>query len=861
VQVKVNGEGRTLDADADESTVEMLRETLGLTGTKLVCGAGVCGACTVQVDGTPMVSCLLACAALDGRSVTTVEGLGGSHPVQRALAAHDGLQCGYCTPGFAVEGAAFVDGWRRQHGDVAPDRAEIADALAGHLCRCGAYEGIYAAIAAACAGEHDDAGADAVQPPRVEAMDKVTGRARYTTDVYLDGQLEGVIVRSTRAHAVVRTVKAPEGTTMVDLLAPDRTVRYVGEPIAAVAGATLAAARSAASQVWVDYDERPAVLDAGEAQQPGAAVVYESRAERKAAPSSAEGPGIPARWHGNVRGPTSMSWRGGSAVRRIERARDQDDPNLVTGAFTTAVQVHTPLEPHACVAHWDSAGDLHLYVSAQGVGVIAEEAAKRWDLPPSRVHAHAEHVGGGFGAKNRMTTEVVAAAELARATATPVRVVLDRSAELTAAGNRAGTHTELSLLAGPDGDLAAMTADVHAEGGVSMGSAVAALGRFIYGNAPRRLRDYDVITNHGAAAPFRGPGGPPMAWALEQAVDELAHRRGEDPIALRRRWDGNPKRRPLYDWAAALPVWAQRPAPGSQTGRFRRGVGVAAANWFYFLDPATAVELTVENGVVVGRCGTQDMGNGSRSVITGVLREDLGLPADRVRVEVGLTDTVHGPTAGGSRTTPSIGPAARDAARRLRAALPAAPANGSVVELLDSADGLKVTGKRTRDRRGYAIPFGLGGFAAGRGFSGAVHVTEVEVDTRLGKVRVTRVWGGIAVGHIYAERLARSQCAGAIIQGVGFALYEQRHVDPSTGVVLTDNLEDYRIPGIGDTPEIEVHFHQEGWEQVTGHGVGLGEVAGLGVAASVGNAVHAATGWRAHDLPIRPDRLLEGISR
>jgi xanthine dehydrogenase YagR molybdenum-binding subunit len=123
------------------------------------------------------------------------------------------------------------------------------------------------------------------------------------------------------------------------------------------------------------------------------------------------------------------------------------------------------------------------------------------------------------------------------------------------------------------------------------------------------------------------------------------------------------------------------------------------------------------------------------------------------------------------------------------------------------------------------------------------------------------VWAGLAVGHIYADRLARSQCEGSVIQGIGFALYEQRHVDPRTGVVLTDNLEDYRVPGIGDTPEIEVHFHQDGWEHVTGHGVGLGEVATIGVAASVGNAVRAATGWRPYDLPIRPDRLLEGMAR
>ncbi|MDQ3504394.1 MAG: xanthine dehydrogenase family protein molybdopterin-binding subunit, partial [Actinomycetota bacterium] len=694
----------------------------------------------------------------------------------------------------------------------------------------------------------------------VEAMDKITGRARYTTDIRLDGQLEGVIIRSTKPHAVIGAVTAPQGSTLVELLPDDRTVRFVGQPIAAIAGENLAAARAAASRVSVDYDEQTPVLDAIAARRPDASLVYGSKVVRKDAPVSAEGPTLPTRWNGNVRGPASLSWRGGTAARRVQRARRDADPRLVTSTYSTAVQVHTPLEPHSCIAHWDREGELHLYVSAQAIAVITEAAAKRWKLDKDKVRGHAEHVGGGFGAKNALTPEVDAAVELARACGTPVRVVLDRSAELTAGGNRSGSETEVNLLADDAGDLTAMTIDSYGEGGVSIASGVAALGRFIYGTSPRRLRDYDIVTNHPPATPFRGPGGPPLSWALEQAVDEMAIRLDEDPIALRRRWDGNPKRRALYDWAAQLPVWAQRPAAGSQSGRFRRGVGVAAANWFYFLDPGSELELTVDGGVVVARTGTQDVGTGIRSIITGILCSELGLPVDRVRVLVGQTDTVHGPMAGGSRTTPSLAPVARDAARRLRAALGVKDGIDSVADLLAGADGLKVVGKRTRDRRGYVTPMAINDLAVGRGFSGSVHVTEVEVDMRLGKVRATRVWGGIAVGHIYAEQLARSQCEGAIIQGVGFALYEQRHVDPKTGVVLTDNLEDYRIPGIGDTPEIEIYFHQEGWEHVKGHGVGLGEIATIGVAASVGNAVHAATGWRAHDLPIRPDRLLEGTA-
>ena len=853
MEITVNGEAAKVDAGPDDTAVDLLRDGLGLTGTKLACGTGVCGACTIVVGGTPVAGCLTASAAVEGRDVTTVEGLGGTHPVQRAFAAHDALQCGFCTPGFVVEAAAFTDRWRAAHGDVAPSRAQIAQAMAGHLCRCGAYESIQAAIAAACAGRHDD---DGPAPARVEAWEKITGRARYTTDVRLEGQLEGVIIRSSLPHARVGAVRLG-GAEVVDLLPADRVVRYVGQPIAAVAAPTRAAALAAAATAEVAYTPLPAALTTVEAEKPDAPAVYDSRAGRGGAPRSNEAPLSPAKWEGNLRGPSAASWRAGTATKRIDAARERGDDRLVSATFTTAAQAHTSMEPHACVARWDDRGELHLHLSTQAVGRVAVEIAKRWNLKPGQVHIVAEHVGGGFGSKVHVTGDVIAAVELARAYAAPVRVVLDRAEELTDGGSRPATRIELSLLADGDGNLAAMSMDAWGDGGTSIGCNSAALARYIYGNSPRQLRDFDVLTHQPPGAPFRGPGGPPMVWALEQAVDEIAHRSGVDPIALRQRWDGNPKRRALYEWAAALPAWTDRQPAGSPDGRFRRGVGVAATNWLYLLDPAAEVELVVEQGVVVARTTTQDIGTGSRSVIADILRAELELPAGRIRVEVGRTGTVHGPASVASSATPSIGPAAVDAARRLRAALPTGP----VLAALGSAEGVRVVGRRRRDRRGYVTPFPIGGLAIGRGFAGAVHLSEVEVDVRLATVRVTRVWCGVAAGHIYAERLARSQCEGGIIQGIGYTLFEQRQIDPATGVVLTDNLDDYRIPGIGDTPEISIHFHQEGWEHVTGRGVGLGEMSTVGVAASIGNAVYAATGWRPHDLPIRPDRLREGINQ
>ncbi|NYH55058.1 xanthine dehydrogenase YagR molybdenum-binding subunit [Nocardiopsis arvandica] len=881
MNVRLNGSSSPVPDSPDTTAAEHIRDRLGLTGTKIACGTGVCGACTVLVDGAPTASCLMPADRLAGREVTTVEGLGGDHPVQRAFAAHDALQCGYCTPGFVVEASVFVDAWRAEHGDVRPGRERVADALSGHLCRCGAYEGIFAAVAAACAGEFD-AEPDR-DPPRVDAPDKVTGRARFSADLVPEGGWEGVIVRSAHAHARVRAVHpggarsaatplpAPGGPVdgqpvFTDLLGEERLVRYAGQPIAAVAAPTAALARAAAEAVRVDYDPLPAVLDTDEARAEGAPQVYTTRAQRRAAPSYGEAPTPPSPWRGNTRGPSTASWRGATAVRRLRGAAERGDPRLVAQEYSTAVQLHSPLEPHVCVASWERDGTLTLRVSTQTVVKTAQKAAERWELPPEKVHVVSEYVGGGFGAKGGLSTDMVAAAELSRLSHTPVRVSFDRAEELTDAGHRPGTRTRVALLADADGDLAAMTVDSEGDGGISVGSTTATLGLLGYGRSPRRVRDFDVVTHRPPGKPMRAPGGAPLAWALEQAVDTMAERLGEDPLSLRRRWDGNPKRQALYERVAALDLWRDRPR-GPRTGRFRRGVGLASSNWLYLMGPKARVELSVRDGRVLVRSATQDIGTGIRTVLGGVVADRLGMPASDLRVEIGDSGSVHGTGSFGSRTTTSMGPAAADAADRLRDALrehePRVPESGPVPEhtlkdALTAAEGVRVVGERGRDRWGALSP-DMDDVAVGRGLSGAVHVMEVEVDTLLGRVRPTRCWAGMAVGRVYAERLARNQVEGAVVQGVGYALFEERRHDPGTGVVLTDNLEDYRIPGMGDVPETGVYFHQEGFEHAVGAGVGLGEVSVVGVAASVANAVHDATGWRPRDLPVRPDRLLEGL--
>jgi xanthine dehydrogenase YagR molybdenum-binding subunit len=374
---------------------------------------------------------------------------------------------------------------------------------------------------------------------------------------------------------------------------------------------------------------------------------------------------------------------------------------------------------------------------------------------------------------------------------------------------------------------------------------------------------------------MRAPGGPAAFFALECAIDELAHALGKDPVALRRAWDDSPFRAELWDWVEALPAWKDRPR-GAQTGRFRRGVGLAMASWFYIIEPSTQVKLRLENGELVAETGSQDIGNGGRSVVARAVEGILGIAP---RVVYGDSDLVHGPLCGGSRGTASLAPAAEDAARQLAAELERwaarvrrvrnpevgggaiAHAKGSIAwdEVLKEAPRIEVVGRRKADRGGWYLPMVIGGTAFGRQLGVAIAVTEVEVDTRIGRVRATGAWSAVSAGRIVTPELARSQVQGSVVQGIGYALYEERRFCPRSHRMITRGLEDYRVAGIGDSPPVEVFFGTRERPEVEGGAIGLAEVATAPLCASVGNAVFAATGWRPTDIPIRPERVLAGV--
>ena len=882
----INGRIETLPDDPDALLVDVVRDKMNLTGTKLVCGAGVCGACTVLLDGVPVVSCLMPANAVAGKTITTVEAIGGAklHPIQRAFMTLDALQCGFCTPGFIVEAAAFHDGWRKAKGTAVPSREEIGAALSGHLCRCGAYDNILRAVAEACSGRFDG---DESAPPRLEARDKVTGKAKYTVDIRHEGQLEGLIVRSHVAHGkIVELDLAPARAipgvmAAISLLADDGMVRYVGEPIAAVAARDRKTAREAASAIGIKCEQLPSVVGLNAARRPDAAAVFERSSRNKAANVS-EGSPAPAPWKQNVRGPSAAFSHKAKTVRSaIAAAAAAHDPLLVKGVFRTAGQSHTCLEPHATVARFD--GDrLTLHVSTQAVFHVMELVAKRYKLGHDKVRVIADHVGGGFGSKASLGVDTIAAIELARAAKAPVRVALDRHEELSVTGHRPGTEIDIALLPSREGDLKALSLAAYSDNGAGINSTIAALARLIYPAEAKALADFDVVSNLPPGAPFRGPGGPPMAFALEQAVDEAALRMQVDPIKLRQRWDTDPNRQRLYEWAAELDVWRNAKGPAAQSGRYRRGVGVASGYWLYFWQPGSKVELAIKGGRLIASTAIQDIGTGSRSVIANTVAHEFGLEPHEVEVRIGDSNLVEGPGSGGSRTTASVVPPALLAIRKLKDAIeknakqkPAPGSNAPWRELIAASADISVSAMRPEDSRqlapGVRSPLKEAGFmgvvfgwmlrrfsnlAVGAGVPSSVQVVEVEVDTWLGHVRVLNVHTGVAVGKLAAPALARSQAAGSIIQGIGYALYEGREVDPARGDILTAGLEDYRIPGIADTPNIDVHFDEAGFDHVLGGSVGIGEVATVPTSPAIANAIRNAIGVRAYELPITPARLI-----
>ncbi len=716
---------------------------------------------------------------------------------------------------------------------------------------------------------------------RLEGIDKVTGRARYTSDVVLPGQLETAILRSPHAHARIVSIdtakaEAHPGVRAVmsmhdndehgivwyaedsPLFSP--VLRYVGDEVAVVAADTARAAEDALALIDVEYEVLPHVVDM-------------ERALDDDAP----------RVHG---GDDNLNGEPDEYTRGDADAAFANADVVIDAVYRTPCAVHHALESHASVARWQQGG-LELHESTQGVHAVRDMMASKLGLPASKVRVICEHMGGGFGAKQVPWKQSVMAALLARRTGCAVRVMLDRRAEALAVGNRNPVRVQVRLGANKDGTLVAIEADVIRTFGAyspqGESSNVPGLFQHLYACENVRTRQRSLYTHMGPACAFRAPGYVEACFALESAMDELAHEIGMDPLALRLHnyttrdqtqdlpWSSPEGLRTAYERLD----WNGTAAPSS--GRKRIGRGIAGHEWMAGKgSPPAYARIVVQNdGSVELLTGTQDIGTGTRTVLAQVAAESLGVPLERLSVRLGDTAAgLYAPVSSGSFTVPTMGPVVRRAALDAKQGLLDAAATllqsgGDVLDIVEghlTRDGERVMsvaelageiaphtvigdGVRLSNPSGTSIrPFGA-------------QMAEVEVDLDTGEVRLRRIVSAPECGRLLNRRTATSQVLGGVTQGVGFALTEERIVDDELGRVMNANLEDYLLPTMLDVPDI-VHAEVDLPDTNANHlgAKGMGELPLIPAAPAILNAVFDATGVRFRELPLTRARVLKALA-
>ena len=495
--------------------------------------------------------------------------------------------------------------------------------------------------------------------PRLEAPQKVTGRAKYTYDVRLPGMLWAKMVRAPiPAGKIVRidTTKAERLEGVKAVWTTDaKLVRFAGQDIAAVAAVSQEIAEDAARLVEVEYEATPFVTDLEEAMAPKAPLVY----------ADGQAPAPPnAPRKGNVTGPLPPAAAGGArggSRGDIEKGFAEAEA-VHEATYRVRVHTHAVLETHGIVAHWE--GDrLTVYTSTQGVFMVRAGLAEAFGLARNKVRVITEHMGGGFGSKLSPSAVgsafAIVACRLARMTGAPVKLMLDRHEEQLCTGNGPGALMTVRLGAKADGTLTAIHYRAHGEGGIGASSRTGGPAGNIYPQCPNvKLEEYDVFTNAGPACPLRAPGHPQGAFGLECAMDELAHRLGMDPLELRRKNEAHPFRKIYYDVGAKAIGWERRnKVPGEAPGPKKRGIGMANGNWYVLVREAVAVEVQVHrDGSVELFHGAQDLGTGIRTALAVIAAEELGLKPADITVHVGDTRFPPGGTSGGARRPTRRGP-------------------------------------------------------------------------------------------------------------------------------------------------------------------------------------------------------------
>jgi len=729
--------------------------------------------------------------------------------------------------------------------------------------------------------------------PRIDSVPKVTGEARYTHDVRLPGMLHAAVLRSPHPAARIESIdvaaalKRPGVQAAIGLVKAGDRVRFAGADIAAVAAKTAAQARAALAVIEVRYTPLPFVVDLDEAIQPGSPQVHQGEIKERRTEGDEPAVGGEARREGNVR--RSPSLKKGSSAKGLRQAKVRHE-----ATYTTQVHTHSALETHSIVVRWDSASSMTAWCSTQGIFSVRDELAGIFDLKPADVRVFTEYMGGGFGAKFGASAPGSRlgwiAGELARKTKSPVSLLLDRHEEHVCTGNRPSSSQRVTLGADAKGDLTAIHVVGHGSAGIGTGAGIGNNAFGIYTRCPHILvESRDVFCNTGPGTAFRAPGHPQGAFAIELALDELAAKTDQDPLDLRIRHVDHPVRRAQLELGRERFAWAERRREGNarlaRGARMLRGVGVACSIWGdYGRKKAASVSVSVgRDGAVEVKNGVQDIGGGITTILAMVVAEVLRQPVEQIRVRVG--DSELGPSvgSGGSQTTSSVAPAARNAAEAVKLELTTLAAKlfgvGDASELVWSADG-SVEASRAKRRisfkdlckkiEGEAVvatatrpqTYHHGPMKHPQGpvyQIAGVHFVEVEVDAWTGVVTVPEVLAIHDTGRVHNPLTTRSQVNGGVALGISYALMEQRVVDRGSGRMLNPNLEAYKILGAAELPKLDIVFTELHTGANSTGAVGIGEPSTIPTAAAIACAVHHATGRAVRSLPLTPDRVLSAL--
>ena len=891
ITLTVNGTARRLEVEDRWTLVEALRDHVKLTGTKIGCDRGECGACTVLLDGKPVYSCSYLAVWADGRTVQTVEGL-LNDPLQQAFIDHDAPQCGFCTSGQLMSAKALLNANPR------PTAEQARAAMTGNICRCSNYSHYVAATVAAA---HTADVARGFQPrdrgperaalhtqrkqssadsagsalnvvghatPRIDSIERVTGKATYTGDVSLPGMLYARVLRSPHPHARILRIDASKALALPGVKAVvthencrfvwgagsisggqqyneetkkitihrryafNNPVRFVGEPVAAVAAVDRHVAEEALLLISVEYETLPFVLDPEEALEPGAVQIWP---EGNLSPNARNEIQPLGTRRGNV------------------QAGFASADHVFEDRYSTAFQHNAQMEPRVSVAHWT--GDrLTIYTPTGGIANCRTDMARDLGIPQENVRVVCQFMGGNFGNKNQNQDADLIAAVLARETAAPVKLELSRKEDFIGVHGRWPTVQYYKVGVSRDGTLQAIQLRGYSGMGPYRKNSGAIGGIELYQCPHIETAVSPVYTNRTVSGNFRGPEFPQGFFGIQSMMDDVAAKLTMDPVEFilknmsRKANDQTPyttytldecisRGAEAFEWTTR---W--RPQPGSDKGAIKRGSGVSFLAFRAGLGRSSAVVRVNAKERYSVHVGVTDVGGGAKTTMGLIAAEELGVPLSQVDVVWGDTDRCpYSVGESGSRTTIMTGYAVVEAVRDLKKQI---------------AEKGMPTGDEVRIGSATPTPTVPGRVRSSFG----AHFAEVEVDTRLGRVRVLKYVAVHDCGRIINPLSAHGQIQGGALMGIGMALHEHLLYDRRTGRPLTAGYYGARVLTHRDAPEVDVIFIESDDGLGPFGAKSIGEASKLPAPAAIGNAIFNAIGRRMKDLPITRDRILEALA-